>query len=257
MFNYSAPSDSLKNRVILVTGAGDGIGAAAAECFARHGATTILLGRTVKKLEVIYDRIEAAGGPQPALFPLNLESATESDYNALAVAIEENFGRLDGLLNNASLLGSLTPLEIYPLEVWNQVMQVNVNASFALTRFMLPLLRLSSDPSIVFTTSSVGRKGRAYWGAYAASKFATEGLSQTLSDELNTTQENIRVNCINPGATRTRMRAMAYPGEKPETLPGGTDIMPLYLYLMGPDSRGVTGQSIDAQGEKSPADYNA
>lgn len=249
MFDYSAPSNLLQDRVILVSGAGDGIGAAAAECFAKHGATVILVGRTVKKLEAVYDRIEAAGGPQPALFPLNLESATEADYNALAVAIEENFGRLDGLLNNASLLGRITPIEQYPLETWNRIMQVNINACFALTRFLIPLIRLSSDPSIAFTTSSVGRKGRAYWGAYAVSKFATEGLMQVLSDELNTSTESIRVNCINPGATRTRMRAEAYPGEKPESNPLPSAIMPLYLYLMGPDSQGVTGQTLDAQGD--------
>jgi NAD(P)-dependent dehydrogenase (short-subunit alcohol dehydrogenase family) len=252
MFQY-IPSDTLlQGRTILITGSGDGIGAAAALTFARHGATVVLLGRTVKKLEAVYDAIEKAGGPQPALFPLNLESAVEADYQALAVAIEENFGHLDGLLHNAALLGNITPAEQYPLDVWNRVMQVNVNAGFALTRFMIPLLRKAKDPSILFTSSSVGRKGRAYWGAYAVSKFATEGLTQVLADELGGQHDPIRVNAINPGATRTRMRATAFPGEHLETNPLPADIMAAYLYLMGPDSRGVTGKSIDAQGTASP-----
>ncbi|MBK8973736.1 MAG: YciK family oxidoreductase [Hahellaceae bacterium] len=252
MFNYQAPADLLKDRTILVTGAGDGIGAAAAVAYAQAGATVILLGRTVKKLETVYDLIEERGGKQPALFPLNLESAGEADYVALANAIDENFGHLDGVLHNASLLGNITPAEQYPLDVWNRVMQVNVNAAFALTRFLIPLLRKSPDPSLVFTTSSVGRKGRAYWGAYAVSKFATEGLVQVLTDELTGKHDPIRVNAINPGATRTRMRATAYPGENPDTNPPAQDIMPLYLYLMGPDSRGVSGKSLDAQGNDTP-----
>lgn len=248
MFDYSPPSDLLKDRVILVTGAGDGIGAAASVTLARHGATVVLLGRTVRKLEEVYDRIEQAGGPQPALFPLNLESATETDYSALANALEENFERLDGLLHNAALLGEMTPLEQYPLDAWQRVMQVNVTAGFALSKAMIPLLRKSADPSVVFTTSSVGRQGRAYWGAYAVSKFATEGLMQVMADELGGVHSPIRVNCINPGATRTRMRASAYPGELPENNPLPEEIMPLYLYLLGPRSRGMTGLSLDAQG---------
>jgi len=246
MFDYQAPDNLLKDKVILVTGAGDGIGRVAAISYAAKGATVVLLGRTLEKLEKVYDEIEAAGYPQPAIVPLNLESATEHEYIELTNTLGEEFGRLDGILHNASLLGTRTSLESYDPSIWNQVMQVNVNATFMLTQAVLPLLNEAESASVVFTTSSVGRKGRAYWGAYAVSKFATEGLMQTLADELENVSE-IRVNCINPGATRTQMRANAYPAEDPFTLPGPEDIMPLYLYLMGADSSEVHGQSLDAQ----------
>ncbi len=246
MFDYKAPSELLKNRIILITGAGDGIGRAAALSFAQHGATVILAGRTVKKLEAVYDQIEAAGYPQPAIFPINLEGAAPHDYEVVAATIDKEFGRIDGLLNNASVLGNRTPIENYDPSVWTQVMQVNLNAQFFLTQAMLPLLMRSDDASVVFTSSGVGRKGSAYWGAYAVSKFATEGLMQTLADELENTS-NIRVNAINPGPTRTNMRAHAYPAENPNSIATPEQIMPAYLYLMGTDSHGINGQSIDAQ----------
>jgi NAD(P)-dependent dehydrogenase (short-subunit alcohol dehydrogenase family) len=246
MFDYQAPEQLLAGRIILVTGAGDGIGRAAAKSYAAHGATVVLLGRTLDKLESLYDEIEAAGYPQPAIVPLNLESATEHEYMELANTLEQEFGRLDGLLNNASSLGVRTAIENYDPTIWSQVMQVNVNASFMLTQALLPLLHESSDASIVFTSSGVGRKGRAYWGAYAVSKFATEGFMEVLADELENTSP-IRVNCINPGATRTQMRVTAYPGEPPQTNPAPADIMPVYLYLMGADSKEINGQSLNAQ----------
>jgi len=246
MFEYKAPENLLQDRIILITGAGAGIGRAAAHAYAAQGATVILVGRTLEKLEQVYDEIEAAGHPQPAIVPLNLESASEHEYAELANTLEQEFGRLDGLLHNASLLGLRTPIESYDPVVWNQVMQVNVNAGFMLTQALIPLLSQSEDASIIFTTSSVGRTGKAFWGAYGVSKFATEGLAQILAQELENTT-NIRVNCINPGATRTQMRASAYPAENPETNPAPEQIMPLYLYLMGPDSKTVNGQSLDAQ----------
>ncbi len=246
MFEYNAPQDLLKDRVILITGAGDGIGRAAAKTMASHGATVIIAGRTTKKLEELYDEIEKSGAPQPAIIPINLEGALPHDYEELAATIETEFGRLDGLLHNAGQLGVLTPIESYDPSIWNQVMQVNINAPFMLTQAMIPLLRLSEDASILFTSSSVGRKGRAYWGAYSVSKFATEGLMQTLADELESTSK-IRVNCVNPGATRTNMRATAFPGENPYTLAGPDEIMPVYLYLLGPDSKEINGQSLNAQ----------
>lgn len=244
--SYQAPATLLQDRVILVTGAGDGIGKVAAKTFAAHGATVILLGRTLEKLESVYDEIEAAGHPQPALVPLNLESAQEHDYVELTNTLEQEFGKLDGLLHNAGLLGMRAPIESYDPVIWQQVMQVNLNAPFMLTQALLPLLQRADHASIAFTSSGVGRQGRAYWGAYAASKFATEGMMQTLADELGNVS-NIRVNCINPGATRTQMRADAYPGEAPATVTAAEDLMPLYLYLMGADSQGVNGQSLDAQ----------
>lgn len=246
MHTYQAPADLLRDRIILVTGAGDGIGRAAALGFARLGATVILLGKTVEKLEQVYDQIEQEGGSQPAIIPLNLETATLADYQQIATTVEQEFGRLDGLLLNAAILGDMRPLEYFPTDVFEKVMKVNVNAQFLLVRTLMPLLRLSDQGSIIFTTSSVGRKGRANWGAYGISKFAVEGMMQTLADETRNTS-NLKVNCINPGATRTRMRANAYPGEDPATLPSPEAILNLYCYLMGKDSAGVTGQSLDAQ----------
>jgi NAD(P)-dependent dehydrogenase (short-subunit alcohol dehydrogenase family) len=244
--HYQAAKDTLKDRVILVTGAGDGIGAAVAKACAAHGATVILLGKTVAKLEAVYDAIEAAGHPQPAIYPMDLRGASEDDYEQLANTLEENFGKLDGLLHNAGILGEKKPITQISLKNWNDVLQVNVTSNFLLTKALLPLLDKSADASIVFTSSGVGRKSRAYWGTYAVSKFATEGLMQTLADELDNTS-NIRVNSINPGATNTAMRRSAYPGEHPDTNPSPEKITAAYLYLLGPDSKGVTGQALDAQ----------
>ncbi|QSB21435.1 YciK family oxidoreductase [Pseudomonas sp. 15A4] len=246
MFKYSARPDLLKDRVILVTGAGRGIGAAAAKTYAAHGATVLLLGRTESNLSALYDEIEAAGHPQPVVIPFDLETALPHQYDELAAMIEAEFGRLDGVLHNASIIGPRTPIEQLTGKQFMQVMHVNVNATFMLTTALLPLLKLSGDASIAFTSSSVGRKGRAYWGAYGVSKFATEGLMQTLADEIDGLG-SLRANSINPGATRTDMRAQAYPAEDPTNNPTPEEIMPVYLYLMGPDSKGINGQALDAQ----------
>ncbi|HZJ92837.1 MAG TPA: YciK family oxidoreductase [Thiopseudomonas sp.] len=245
MFDYTAPAQLLKDRIILVTGAGRGIGAEAARSYAALGATVLLLGKTEKRLNAVYDEIVAAGHPEPVVIPLDLEKANPEAYTELAAMIETEFTHLDGLLHNASILGPRTPLEQLAGENFAKVMQINVNAMFMLNSAMVPLLRLSKDASVIFTSSSVGRKGRAYWGAYAVSKFATEGLMQVMADEMDDTP--IRANSINPGATRTDMRAHAYPGENPLNNPTPAEIMPLYLYLMGPDSTGVTGQAFNAQ----------
>lgn len=247
MNDYNAPQDLLKDRIILVTGAGDGIGRCAAKTYAAHGATVILLGRTTSKLESVYDEIEAAGHPKPAIVPMNLDGAVEKDYEDVARTVEETFGRIDGILHNAALLGQRTPVEMYDPETWEQVMRVNVTAPFLLTRALIPALRQSGDASVVFLSSSVGRKAKAYWGAYSVSKFAVEGLSQLLADELDDERHNVRVNSLNPGATRTNMRAHAYPAENPESNPTPEEIMPVFLYLMGRDSQGVTGQQFDAR----------
>lgn len=247
MQDYQAPADLLKDRIVMVTGAGSGIGRAAARAYAAHGATVILVGRTVSRLEEVYDEIEAAGHPQPAIVPMNFEGAAVKDYEELAMTLEDNFGRLDGLLHNAGILGSRSPVELYDPETWSKVMQVNATAPFLLSRAMIPLLRKSDDASMIFTSSGVGRQARAYWGAYAVSKFAVEGLAQLLADELNDERHNIRVNSLNPGATRTGMRVLAYPAEAPKNNPNPEQLMPVYLYLMGRDSQGVNGQQIDAQ----------
>ena len=243
---YPPDNRLLEGKTILVTGAGDGIGRAASLAYANHGATIILLGRTVAKLESVYDEIEAAGGAQPAIFPLDLNSAGNEEVIAMTQAVGENFGHLDGLLHNASVLGERRPIESATLAGWLEVMQVNVNAQFLLTRHLLPLLQAAPSASIIFTSSGVGRKGRAFWGAYAVSKFATEGFMQVLADELENTCK-VRVNSLNPGATNTAMRRMAYPSETPTDNPYAEDIMSAYLYLMGEDSDGITGQALNAQ----------
>ncbi|WP_282363410.1 YciK family oxidoreductase [Pseudomonas sp. PS01297] len=246
MFDYTARPDLLQGRIILVTGAGRGIGAAAAKTYAAHGATVLLLGKTEANLSQVYDDIEAAGHAKPAVIPFNLETALPHQYDELAAMIESEFGRLDGLLHNASIIGPRTPLEQLSGENFMRVMHINVNAMFMLTSTLLPLLKLSQDASVIFTSSSVGRKGRAYWGAYGVSKFATEGLMQTLADEVENVSA-VRSNSINPGATRTSMRAQAYPAENPQNNPEPQDIMPVYLYLIGPDSTGINGQAFNAQ----------
>lgn len=243
---HVAAPDELRDRVILITGAGDGIGRAAALACANHGATVILLGRTQAKLEAVYDDIAASGGPQPAISVLDLARAQGPDYFQIAEQIEQTWGRLDGLLHNASMLGQRAPIEHYDIGTWHQVIHLNLNVPFIMTQVLMPVLRKSADASVVFTSSGVGREGRAYWGAYAVSKFGIEGLSQTLADELKT-EARIRVNCINPGGTRTRMRAAAYPGEDPLSRPEPARLMATYLWLLGPASRGVTGHSLDCQ----------
>lgn len=243
---YTPDRNLLEGRVILVTGAGDGIGRAVSKACAQCGATVGLLGRTLSKLEAVYDEIVEAGWPRPSIAQMNLAKAQGPDYFQLAESIEKEFGRLDGLLHNAGILGQMSAIEQYDVGTWTDVMHVNLTVPFVMTQVMLPLLKKSEDASIVFTSSGVGRKGRAYWGAYAVSKFGVEGLSQVLADEVEQ-YPNLRVNCINPGGTRTSMRAAAFPGEDPLTLKTPEEILATYLYLLGPASRGVSGQSLDAQ----------
>ena len=248
MHDFQANEGALKDKVILITGAGDGIGKFAAIEYAKFGATVILLGKTVAKLEAVYDEIVALGAPQPAIVPLDMKGATKQHYRDLAATIENEFGRLDGLRNNASILGSLGPLEHFCVSTFESIMKVNVTAQAVLTKSMFPLLRKAPNASVVFTSSGVGREGREFWGAYAISKFATEGMMQTWALEVSKT--NIRINCINPGATRTAMRASAFPGEDKDKLKTPLELMPTYLYLMADDSIGVNGLSIDAQPKK-------
>ena len=242
---YQPRPDLLKDRIILITGAGDGIGRAAAVSYALHGATVVLHGRTLNKLEVIYDEIESLGAPQPAILPLQLSSASPRDYELLVDTLTQQFGRLDGILHNAGILGERTELAHYPVDVWDDVMAVNLRAPFILTQELLPLLAKSEHASVVFASSGVGREARERWGAYSVSKIAIEAVNQIFAKE--NVYPNVRFNCINPGATRTAMRAKAYPEEDPKTFPTPETIMPAYLYLMGDDSLHLNGQSIDAQ----------
>jgi NAD(P)-dependent dehydrogenase (short-subunit alcohol dehydrogenase family) len=241
---------SLENKTILITGAGAGIGKAAALSYAGAGAEVILLGRTVPKLEAVYDEIMAlqkvqVNVKQPTIVPLDLKGAKASDYEGLASTIEYQYKKLDGILLNASVLGNLCPFGQIKESEYDDVMQTNVKSTFLIVQAMLPLLKQTKLASVVFTSSSVGKQGRAFWGTYAMSKFATEGMMQVLADEHKNSL--LRFNCINPGATRTDMRAKAYPGENPKTLKTPEDIMPAYVYLMSDISRGITGQSLDCQ----------
>ncbi len=249
MLDYQAPRDLLKDKVILVTGAGDGIGRGAGLTYAARGAPGVLVRRTRAKLGGGDDQIEAAGHPLPAIVPVDLKGATAAHYRGMAETFAQQFGRLDGVLFNAGLLGTLSPFEHIQEQEWDEVMQVNVKSEFLLTQALLPLIRQTAkehgEASIVYTSSSVGRKGRAYWGTYAISKFAIEGMMEVLADELENTR--VRVNTLNPGGTRTRMRASAFPAEDPQTLKTPADLMPLYLYLMGRDSQGQSGKTFVAQ----------
>ncbi len=244
--HYENRPGLLKNRNILITGASDGIGRALALRTASLGARVLLHGRNIKKLESVYDEIEAQeDAMRPSMAPVDLATADGDAYRSLADSIAKELGQLDGLVHNAGILGEKLSIEQYDPVMWQRVMHVNVTAAFALTQVCLPLLRESPDPSMIFTSSGVGRQGRAFWGAYAVSKFAIEGLSQTLADENRHT--SLRVNCINPGATRTNMRLAAYPAENRDNLKTADQVLPVYIYLLGPDSQGVSGESLDAQ----------
>ncbi len=243
---YTYPGDVLSGRIVLITGASDGIGRALAVHAAELGAQVILHGRNVGKLEKVHDEIEALDGAlRPSIAVMDLTNANATAYETLAASLADEFGRLDGLVHNASVLGERYSIEQYDAVLWQQVMHVNVTAAFALTQVCLPMLQAAADSSVIFTSSGVGRVGKAFWGAYAVSKFAIEGLSQVLADEHR--HGALRVNCINPGATRTKMRQAAYPAEDPEQLKRPEDILSTYIYLLGADSKGVTGESLDAQ----------
>lgn len=242
--DYRPDSNDFTDRVIMVTGATRGIGKAVATALVRLGATVILHGRRARALDKLWQELRALG-PEPAVAALDLERAQGEQYQQLIDEIEKRYGRLDGLLHNASMLGDRSPIEDYDIALWQRVLHVNLTAPFILTRCLFPLLRASDDPSLVFTTSGVGNRGRAFWGAYSVSKFGTEGLAQIIAVENETA--GIRCNLINPGGTRTDMRRTAYPAEDPMTLPAPEDIVGPYLWLLGRASYGITGQRIEAQ----------
>lgn len=241
MPGYSPAEDLLQGRVLLITGAGDGIGRVCALSCAEKGATVILLGRTPSKLAAVYDQIVARGLPTPSIAAVDLAGATGDDLAELADRLAKEYGRLDGLLHNAAILGERVPFAQYSAASWQEVMQVNFHAPVLLTRCLLPLLLAAEDGRLVFTSSGVGTRPRAYWGAYSVSKYALEGFAKLLADETENTSP-LRVTVVNPGGTRTAMRAAAYPMEDPKTLKTPEALLPLYLYLLGPDSKGEHGK---------------
>lgn len=241
--NYSAPKDLLKDRVVLITGAGQGLGRAAALTYANYGATVILHGRKVKKLESVYDEIETIGKAQALIYPLDLEQAEEADFAVIAQAIEQQLGRLDGILHNAAFLHGLNPLENQSVEQWRAILQVNLITPFALTKACLPLLKASPDASVIMTSSSYGRKPSAYWGGFTVAKAGIEALVKVQADEWES-MPNLRINTIVPGVVNSPQRAKTHPGEIKQTMRQPEDLMTTYLYLMGPDSKGVSGQTV-------------
>lgn len=236
---------SLRDKVILITGAGAGIGEQLALGAARAGAIVLLLGRKEDALNAVYDQIISEGLAEPVVIPMDLGTLDEPRANQLSHMIGDAFGRLDGLVHNASLLGKLGPVATANLNEWSQVMTVNAFAPVVLTKALLPLLNESQGASIIFTSSGVGRQARAFWGAYSASKFATEAISGILAAELET--DGIRVNCVNPGATNTKMRRAAFPGESPESIASAASLVPAYVFLLSEQAKGVHGASIDLQ----------
>ncbi|HLN47967.1 MAG TPA: YciK family oxidoreductase [Steroidobacteraceae bacterium] len=244
--HFTPAAGWLHGRVIMITGASGGLGRALCLECARAGASVILSGRNGAKLEGIYDEIEALGAPQPAIARLDLATATAVEYDHLAGIIAEEFGRLDGLVHAAALLGDRTPLEHYDVPTWCRVLHVNLTAPFILTQVLLPSLRKSTDASVIFVSSGVVKNPRPFWGAYAVSKSGLESVRSMLSQELES-ETNIRVNSINPGRMRTGMRAAAYPAEDPNTLPNPASVAGPFLYLLGPHGRDIDGEYFDAQ----------
>ena len=236
----------LDGRAILITGASRGLGRALAIECARAGASVILSGRNAGKLERVYDEIEALGAPQPAIALLDLATATAVDYDALAIVISNEFGRLDGLVHAAGVLGDRTPLEQYDVPTWCNVLHVNLTAPFILTQVLLPNLRNSKDASVIFVSSGVVKQSRPFWGAYAVAKTGLESVRSMLAEELEG-EKNIRVNSVNPGRMRTAMRAAAYPAEDPNTVPSPESVSGAFLYLLSAQARGIDGQFIEAQ----------
>ena len=243
---FTPDAGLLAGRVILITGAGGGLGRALAVESARAGASVILSGRNASKLDLVYDEIEKLGGPQPAIAALDLAAATAVDYDNLAKTIDDEFGKLDGLVHCAALLGERTPLEQYDVPTWCKVLHVNLTAPFILTQVLLPNLRKSADASVIFVSSGVVTNQRPYWGAYAVAKSGLESVRSMLSQELEG-EPNIRVNSVNPGRMRTGMRAAAYPAEDPNTLPAPVSVSGTFLYLLSALGRGIDGQYFEAQ----------
>lgn len=236
----------LSKQVILVTGAGGGLGSTAALALAGQGAELILLDKSIPKLEKIYDAIVAAGGIEPVMYPFDLAGASEAQYQEMADAIEQRYGSLQGVLHSAVEFSAYTPIQLHKTKDWGHTLNVNLNAAFLLTRVLLPLLNKSASASIVFTSDSYARQAKAYCGAYGVSKIALEGFARILAEELESAQK-IRVNTLIPGPLDSPLRKRAYPAEDKAALPTMETLAPIYRYLFSEASIGVTGQFIDAQ----------
>ncbi len=242
--DYPPSAEQLKDKVILVSGAGQGLGQAISLAAAAHGATLILHGRSSPKLERTYDAIIAAGGPLPAITPLDLCSAGDEDFQQLAQLIRQEFGRLDGIVHCAARLKQLQPLANETLDEWLLLLRVNLAAPFALTRACLPLLKSSEEASVIFVSESHGINPAAYWGGFAVSKFALAGLLKVWSDELSSAG-TLRMNIVIPGPLQTPQRALTHPGEDKSQLRKPDDVVPAFLYLLSENSRDISGEIIE------------
>ncbi len=242
--DFSLHPELLAGRTILVTGATGGLGRALSLACARAGATVILSGRHATKLERVYDEIAASGAPPPAIAQLDLATATAADYDGLAGVVEREFGRLDGLVHSAALLGERMPLDQYDVPTWCKVLHVNLTAPFILTQVLLPQLRRAADASVIFVSSGVVVDPRPFWGAYAVAKSGLEAVRAMLAQELAGITQ-VRVNSVNPGRLRTPMRASAYPAEDPNTVPGPESVTAALVYLLCGDSRHINDQFIE------------
>ncbi|WP_374089294.1 SDR family NAD(P)-dependent oxidoreductase [Methylomicrobium lacus] len=236
----------LSKQVILITGAGGGLGATAALALAKHGAHVILLDNKLPKLEAVYDQIVEAGAPEPILYPFDLAGATENDFQELADRIEEKYGSLQGILHSAVEFSGFTPLSLLGTKEWGHALNVNLNGPFLLCRVLLPVLQKSEYAAIVFTSDSSARNTPAYSGVYGVSKCAVEGLAHILAEEVEAFGK-IRVNIMVPGPVDSPLHKKAYPGVDNSRLPSMESLAPVYLYLFGPQSIGVNGQIIDAR----------
>ena len=244
--NYRPDKKLLKDRVILVTGAGQGIGRLAALEYAAHGATVILHGRKVDKLESVYDEIESGGGAQAAIIPFDLEKADGKDFEVIVQAIRLQLGRLDGILHNAAFIPNLAPLESQTFDQWLILLRVNLVAPISLTRACLPLLKASPDACVIMTSDTHGHCPAAYWGGFAVAKAGVEALVKIQAQEWEM-YTNLRINALIPGVVHTSQRTKTHPGEVKQNLTDPKCLMSTYLYLMGPASKGVTGKTIFCQ----------
>ena len=240
--NYKVKEGDLEGKVILVTGANRGFGLAITMDLAKAGATVIMLGRDLGSLEYAYDEVVDAGYKEPILYPLDLEGATPENYQELQDNILDKFKKLDGLIHNAAILGTQMPIDQYDIKLWYSTLQINLSAPFMLTQFLIPALMKSDDARILFLSSTVGRKARAYWGAYSVSKFGIEGFAKTLSEELEKTQ--ITVNTINPGKIRTEMRRTAYPAEDASSVPRPEEKSSVIVYLLSNEGSKINGEQL-------------
>ena len=240
--NYKVQEGELEGKVVLVTGANRGFGLAITMDLAKAGATVIMLGRDLGSLEYAYDAVVDAGYKEPILYPLDLEGATPENYQELQDNILDKFKKLDGLIHNAAILGTQMPIDQYDIKLWYSTLQINLSAPFMLTQFLIPALMKSNDARILFLSSTVGRKARAYWGAYSVSKFGIEGFAKTLSEELEKTQ--ITVNTINPGKIRTEMRRTAYPAEDASSVPRPEEKSSVIVYLLSNKGSKINGEQL-------------